>query len=124
MDDEIPAELTPRQVRFRCTDRGAHPSREIAVLTRFYTDVYTPSDALQAQQTRTARGRTQPVRAKAPLTSTGRGVTFSDQLFTFRCPTCHLTVQWKVDRAIRIVDDLIAARRAVIDLSALPANFK
>lgn len=122
------APVIAERVRFTCTDSGHHPSREVGLLTRYYDDdVAVPGDALQPMSSRLAKGkRDRPgergVVAKGRITHEGRGILLGDAHIELRCPTCNRCLQWRIMRAINIVDTLVQARRFRVDISALPAN--
>lgn len=125
------APVVARKVRFVCTDGATHATREIGLLTRYYDDeVALPGDALQPASARVRRGkrdesgRTPTVKSKARLTHEGRGILLSDAHIELTCPTCKACIQWRIMRAIKIVDTLVASGRFVVDVSALPANLR
>src|SRR5690349_8956230 len=97
--------VTSGTLRFICTDRGTHPTREIGVLTRFDDDdemVILSTDRLMYQEGRL--GAAGDVVTRATVTTEGRGEALADVLWVFHCPTCRLHIQWRDDRAVRIVD--------------------
>lgn len=117
-----------RQVRLICTDKGTHPTRELGVIHRNAdNDEMTLLPTDRAQPVVERAGRAGTVVNRAMTTSEGRGIELSDLLWSVRCPTCSLHVEWKDDRAVSVVDEIlsgIAGARVTVDLSALPARFK
>lgn len=116
----------PGEVRFVCTDRQTHASREIGIVTRFSDEdemVILPTDRAALMSSRQGAGGT--VVTRHARTTEGRGEELSDVMWDMRCPTCRRHVQWKDDRMVAVVDALLQASdspRVVVDLSALPAN--
>ncbi len=113
-------------VRFICTDKGTHPSREIGVLVRYSDDdetVIAPTDKLAARSNTWRNGRAS-ARVKAPLSHEGKGIIFDDVTWRFRCPTCRREIQWRLGRAIEAVDALIASGASLLDISRLPARMQ
>lgn len=127
------APVIARKVRFICTDGATHATREIGVLTRYYDDeVATPGDALQAMRSRLGKGKRDrivnpaatSVVAKHRVSHQGRGILLGDAQIKLTCPTCKSCIQWRIVRAIKIVDTLVESGRFVVDVSALPANLR
>lgn len=116
------------EVRFLCTDKGTHPSRELGVIGRYADDdemVILPTDRMGLVSHR--KGHMGTVTNRASRTTEGRGATLGDVLWLLSCPSCDLNVEWRDDRAVAIVDDILAGipgPRVTVDLSALPARFK
>lgn len=112
------------EIRFVCTDRATHPSREIGVLTRHGDDddgVLAPTDKVSAWSNNPSTGR---AKMREPLSHKGKGIIFDDVTWRFRCPTCRREVQWRLGRTIATLDTLIEAGVNHVDISALPANLQ
>ena len=128
----VPATAAPREIRFICTDGGQHPSREVGVVRRLSDDdptIYLPTDRMSFVQARESRSRSRTVEPRGMHTTEGRGVELSDVMWHLKCPTCRLHIEWKDDRAVEIIDKLLATFGCgpacpVVDLSALPATLR
>lgn len=113
-------------IRLICTDKGTHPSREIGVLTRHSDDdddVVAPTDKLSWRSNAWRNGRAS-ARVKDRLSHEGKGVIFDDVTWRLRCPTCRREIQWRLGRAIEIVDTLVDSGVSLLDVSRLPATLQ
>lgn len=117
------------EVRFICTDKRTHPSREIGIAHRYADDdemVILPTDrAGLVSERRNRAGRV--TKSRTSRTTEGRARSLGDQLWILDCASCPLHIEWRNDRAVAILDEILSAipgSRVTVDLSALPARFK
>lgn len=127
------------QVRVVCTDRGTHPSRELAVILLRGNETrealgpvlgvgaaerLDAFDRVQAPTVRrTRRGDVVPsAPAEVAQDNGGPLPGLRAPTWRLRCPTCGRDVQRSGDRMRRLVERLADAGVPTVDISALPAN--
>lgn len=127
------------EIRFICTDKGTHPSRELLIIGRLVDG----GKEHRAYLDRIARGRKPPYEwgahpLYAPSHREGKrrgeddwavwnGGSQNDgsnpDVWRMRCPTCRRDVQPKTATLVPIMDTLHEARMSSGDISILPVKW-
>jgi hypothetical protein len=130
-----------RQLRIVCTDRGTHPSRELAVIHHTRQTRRSPEQLREALDANyggfSMQGQVaflytsddliyrvgfRPARRGGALMC-GEIIDSTDgRRWRFRCPTCRRDVPMRQERLLRLVRQLIEAGRVSVDLSAVAAS--
>ena len=105
------------EIRFRCTDKDTHPSRELDRVR------LSPDTELSATE------RLGPFTMREGKRSAGRVRLREDpilekgvNMYRFACPTCRRDLQVKYENLIDMMDRLHAAGVSAVDISKLPAT--
>lgn len=125
------------EIRFRCTDRDSHPSRELLIIGRFVDG----GKEHRSYLARIATGRKPPYEwGKHPLyvPSHREGKRPGDDgwavwngnnaadggpgLWRLVCPTCNRDTQWRSENLVQIMDTLHAAGVSTVNISKLPVK--
>lgn len=113
----------PSNIRIVCTDRGEHPSRELAVVmaTPNVRDqsrwTYSPTEFRQGPRGRVA---CQVVDDHVGGLDAPKGV--YRRRWKFSCPSCRRNPQFRDEQMTRLIEGLRSAGTTFVDLSYLPAN--